>query len=56
MGATVTTLFIVPIFYTYLRTKPPVDRKGSSHGRKEPKGALKIWNQRHGTWLYPCNE
>jgi multidrug efflux pump subunit AcrB len=26
MGATVTTLFVVPIFYTYLRTKPPVDR------------------------------
>jgi multidrug efflux pump subunit AcrB len=27
MGATVTTLFVVPIFYTYLRTKPPVDRE-----------------------------
>jgi hypothetical protein len=25
MGATVTTLFVVPIFYTYLRTKSPVD-------------------------------
>jgi multidrug efflux pump subunit AcrB len=27
MGATVTTLFVVPIFYPYLRTKPPVDRE-----------------------------
>jgi multidrug efflux pump subunit AcrB len=25
LGATVTTLFVVPIFYTYLRTKSPVD-------------------------------
>ena len=23
--ATVTTLFVVPIIYTYLRTKPPID-------------------------------
>jgi multidrug efflux pump subunit AcrB len=27
IGATVTTLFVVPIFYTYLRTQPPVDRE-----------------------------
>ncbi|MBZ5634641.1 MAG: efflux RND transporter permease subunit [Acidobacteriia bacterium] len=27
MGATMTTLFVVPIFYTYLRTKPPVDQE-----------------------------
>jgi multidrug efflux pump subunit AcrB len=27
LGATVTTLFVVPIFYTYLRTKPPIDRE-----------------------------
>jgi len=27
IGATVTTLFAVPIFYSYLRTKPPVDRE-----------------------------
>jgi multidrug efflux pump subunit AcrB len=26
IGATVTTLFVVPIFYTYLRTQPPVDQ------------------------------
>ena len=25
MFATVTTLFVVPIVYTYLRTQPPVD-------------------------------
>jgi multidrug efflux pump subunit AcrB len=25
--ATVTTLFVVPIIYTYLRTKPPIDRE-----------------------------
>jgi multidrug efflux pump subunit AcrB len=27
MGATITTLFVVPIFYAYLRTKPPVDQE-----------------------------
>jgi len=27
MGATVTTLFIVPIIYSYLRTRPPVDQE-----------------------------
>jgi multidrug efflux pump subunit AcrB len=26
MGATVTTLFVVPIIYSYLRTKPPVNQ------------------------------
>ena len=25
MGATVTTLFVVPIIYSYLRTKPPAN-------------------------------
>jgi len=25
LGATVTTLFVVPIIYSYLRTKPPPD-------------------------------
>ena len=25
--ATVTTLFVVPIIYTYLRTKPPIDHQ-----------------------------
>jgi Cu/Ag efflux pump CusA len=27
MFATVTTLFVVPIIYSYLRTKPPVDHQ-----------------------------
>jgi multidrug efflux pump subunit AcrB len=27
MGATITTLFIVPIFYTFLRKKPPVNQE-----------------------------
>jgi multidrug efflux pump subunit AcrB len=27
LGATVTTLFVVPIFYSYLRNKPPVDQE-----------------------------
>ena len=27
MFATVTTLFVVPIIYSYLRTKPPVDHE-----------------------------
>jgi multidrug efflux pump subunit AcrB len=27
LGATVTTLFVVPIIYSYLRTKPPVDQE-----------------------------
>jgi multidrug efflux pump subunit AcrB len=26
IGATITTLFVVPIFYTYLRTNAPVDQ------------------------------
>ncbi len=27
MGATVTTLFLVPVIYSYMRTKPPVDQE-----------------------------
>ena len=27
IGATFTTLFIVPVIYSYLRTKPPVDQE-----------------------------
>jgi len=27
LGATVTTLFLVPVIYSYLRTKPPVDQE-----------------------------
>jgi len=36
MFATVTTLFVVPIIYTYLRTKPPVDHERQfAQGREE---------------------
>ena len=28
MGATLTTLFVVPIIYSYLRTEPPVNQEG----------------------------
>ena len=40
MFATVTTLFVVPIIYSYLRTKPPVDHErrleAEEHGTTEP--------------------
>jgi multidrug efflux pump subunit AcrB len=39
MGATVTTLFVVPIFYSYLRTKPPVDRERRLY-QEESSGAV----------------
>jgi multidrug efflux pump subunit AcrB len=34
MFATVTTLFVVPITYSYLRTKPPVDHQRRLHERE----------------------
>ena len=34
MFATVTTLFVVPIIYSYLRTKPPVDHQRRLHERE----------------------
>ena len=34
--ATVTTLFVVPIIYSYLRTKPPADREAAPPGRRGP--------------------
>ncbi len=37
--ATVTTLFVVPIIYTYLRTKPPIDREREL-ADEEREGAL----------------
>ena len=39
MFATVTTLFVVPIVYTYLRTQPPVDDERR----------LEQWNRIGGT-------
>ena len=35
MLATVTTLFVVPIIYTYLRTNPPVDHERLLHDREQ---------------------
>jgi hypothetical protein len=48
MFATVTTLFVVPIIYSYLRTEPPVD-----HARlldeEEQKGAEELeWDRTMG--------
>jgi multidrug efflux pump subunit AcrB len=44
LGATVTTLFIVPIIYSYLRTKPPTDQERrleeEEAGSSPPPGAL----------------
>jgi multidrug efflux pump subunit AcrB len=34
MFATVTTLFVVPIIYSYLRTKPPIDHQRRLHERE----------------------
>jgi multidrug efflux pump subunit AcrB len=35
MLATVTTLFVVPITYSYLRTKPPIDHERRLHDREK---------------------
>ncbi len=37
LGATVTTLFIVPIIYSYLRTKPP-GQSGAASARRKRRG------------------
>ena len=45
--ATVTTLFVVPIIYTYLRTKPPVDRereRALEEARRATGKASGIWS------------
>src|SRR5450631_1228547 len=44
LGATVTTLFIVPIFYTYLRTKAPVDRERSLDDEERTEAVDSEWN------------
>ncbi|HUA20957.1 MAG TPA: efflux RND transporter permease subunit [Bryobacteraceae bacterium] len=45
MFATVTTLFVVPIMYTYLRVKPPIDRD-----RQEALQQAKRLADRHNQW------
>jgi multidrug efflux pump subunit AcrB len=42
MFATVTTLFVVPIIYSYLRTKPPVDHQRRLHEREREDGATLV--------------
>jgi hypothetical protein len=45
MFATVTTLFVVPIIYSYLRTRPPVDHARQLE-EEERKGAEELeWDR-----------
>jgi multidrug efflux pump subunit AcrB len=45
MFATVTTLFVVPIVYTYLRTKPPVDHERHLIEREREIMSSSEWNR-----------
>jgi multidrug efflux pump subunit AcrB len=45
MFATVTTLFVVPIIYTYLRTQPPVDHEQRLREREREDTAGSEWNR-----------
>ena len=42
--ATVTTLFVVPIIYTYLRTKPPVDQERRLEEEERTEAVDSEWN------------
>ena len=42
--ATVTTLFVVPIIYSYLRTKPPVDHERRLEEEKRNDSIDSEWN------------
>src|SRR5262249_5882726 len=44
MGATVTTLFVVPIFYTFLRKKPPVDQERRLEHEERTEALESEWN------------
>jgi len=44
MFATVTTLFVVPIIYSYLRTKPPVDHERQLEAQRREGLAESEWN------------
>ncbi len=44
MFATVTTLFVVPIIYSYLRTKPPVDHERQLEAQRREGPAESEWN------------
>jgi AcrB/AcrD/AcrF family len=43
--ATVTTLFVVPIIYTYFRTQPPVDHEQRLREREQEVVAGSEWNR-----------
>jgi multidrug efflux pump subunit AcrB len=45
MFATVTTLFVVPIIYTYLRTKPPVDHERRLEERAREGATGSAWKR-----------
>jgi multidrug efflux pump subunit AcrB len=44
IGATITTLFVVPIFYTYLRTQPPVDQERRLEAEEDAEPLELEWN------------
>jgi multidrug efflux pump subunit AcrB len=44
MFATVTTLFVVPIIYSYLRTKPPVDHERQLEAQRRASTREAEWN------------
>jgi multidrug efflux pump subunit AcrB len=44
LGATITTLFVVPIFYSYLRTKPPVDQERRLEDEEREEDLELKWN------------
>jgi multidrug efflux pump subunit AcrB len=44
MFATVTTLFVVPIIYSYLRTKPPVDHERQLEAQRREGFGDSQWN------------
>jgi hypothetical protein len=49
MGATITTLFVVPIFYTYLRTKAPVDHSRRLQDEERTEALESEWD----SWKEP---
>jgi multidrug efflux pump subunit AcrB len=45
MFATVTTLFVVPIIYSYLRTQPPIDRERQLERQRRASAQEPRWNR-----------
>ena len=44
IGATITTLFVVPIIYSYLRTKPPVDQERRLDNEEQAEATESGWS------------